>query len=119
MTPVAELLTAYRPHFAKADYRLVDQWIAEGRDLERDVLPVIREWTEGKPDVHSLGFFARYVWEARDKPEAVHRRARTVAFQTPRLDRCMPTDERWPEGYEAEYGIVTQTLTSREGSTSR
>ena len=82
MNRVVELLTAYHPRFARADCRQVERWMADGCDLERDVLPVVREWTEKKADIYSLGFFARYVREAKQDRErregAVHRTARTI-----------------------------------------
>ena len=45
MNRVRNLLTRYHPRFAHADYSIVERWIAEGADLDRDMLPVSREWT--------------------------------------------------------------------------
>lgn len=109
---VSAILVAYRPHFADADYSPVCYWLDQGCDLERDILPVIREWTGRKADIRSLGFFTRYVLAAKAArstaraPSDPHRRARHIAYLTRVLGRCMPTDQRWLETWEREHGLI-------------
>lgn len=111
ITAVAELLTRYNPRFATANYAPVKRWLAEGCDLDLDILPTIRAWTARKPDIYSLGFFSPHVREAREArmkgaPLSDHDRARNIAFLIRRMGRCMPTEERWLERFEAEHGVV-------------
>lgn len=114
MQPIIEALTAYRPHFATADYSPAAQWIAEGCDIERDILPTIEHWTQRKPDIYSVGFFTKYVREAKQQREQaekrVHRQAVRIAFLTRKLGRVMPTDTRWLEAYETRYGPVNTRM---------
>ncbi len=109
---VSAILTAYRPHFPDADFSPARRWLDQGCDLERDILPVIREWAARKPDIRSLGFFTRYVLAAKAARTAVapvsdpHRRARHIAYLTRVLGRCMPTDQRWLESWERAHGPI-------------
>lgn len=110
MNRVVELLTRYNPRIT--DFSPVQRWIDEGCDLEKDILPVLREWTARKPDIYSLGFFTRYVRQAkeeretREKPADIHQQARAIAFLIRRLGRCMPAERRWLDAYEAGHGKI-------------
>lgn len=121
ITPVVELLTAYHPQFAQANYAPVRQWLAEGCDLHGDILPVLQAWTSRKPDIYSLGFFTPYVRKARQArlkaaTEGItpKQRAERIAFRVRRLGQRLPTDERWLAAFEAEHGIVCGAETSDE-----
>jgi hypothetical protein len=119
MTTLPELrslLTSYNPRFAKADYGIVVRWQADGADMERDILPVIRNWTAKKDNIFSLRFFEPYVLKARDarlaaeKPAATaddRKRAAKVAFVTRVVGKCMPQESAWLEAWEQVHGRVT------------
>lgn len=118
ITPISSLLTRYRASFAQANYAPVRQWLADGADMDRDILPVLLHWTAKKPDIYSLGFFTPYVRQARVAreaaqkpvaigPDAERRRAERVAFLTRKLSQRHPTEERWLEAWEAKHGAVT------------
>ena len=110
LTPALTLLTAYNPRFC--DRAPVRAWMEAGADLHLDIIPVIREWTARKQDIYSVGFFTKYVRQARDArlnaPEPItdRQRAERVAFLTRRLGRSLPTDERWLAAFEAKHGEV-------------
>src|SRR4051812_18324720 len=101
IAPVVELLARYSPNFAGADFGLVRKWMAEGADMEKDILPVLRHWTSVKADIYSLGFFAPYVRQTRitrlgtpisTESISIHERARQIAFVTRRVGKCKPRE---------------------------
>jgi hypothetical protein len=112
LTPVTALLTAYHPQFAHANYAPVRQWIEDGADMERDILPVLRDWTAKKADIYSLGFFTPYVRQARlsrqevKQPLTDENRAKRIAFITRRVGKCLPRESAWLDRYEATHGKV-------------
>lgn len=114
LNTIRSLLTAYSQKFARADYSPVFAWLAEGADLERDVMPVMKAWTAKKADIYSLRFFTPHVRLARDErlatkpgPISIHRKASNIAFLTRRLGRCLPRETAWLEAYEKQHGKVT------------
>jgi hypothetical protein len=118
LTPALDLLTRYRASFDKTAEQFLRRWMAEGADLERDIMPVLRHWTQKKPDIYSPGFFTEHVTKARltrqagerepaSGPEADARRAKRIAFLTRKLGQRHPTDERWLREYETKNGAVS------------
>lgn len=125
LTPIVDLLTRYRASFAHANYAPVRQWLLDGCDMERDILPVLRFWTEKKHDIYALGFFTKYVMQAKQAreaeqraasigPDAERRRAERIAFLTRTLNQRHPTEERWLREWEEKNGAIELQPSSKE-----
>lgn len=125
-TKVIDLCLLYNEMaFVRQDFRIIDRWLADGCDMEQDVLPWMREAMGKFKDITALRWFEKGVYRKRDErlareevqarlaaknappsPDTVFRQMRHIAFMTRKLGRCMPDDTRRLEAYEKEHGGV-------------
>ena len=121
ISPAVALLLDYSPKFAYADFSLIRMWMDEGADMEKDIVPAMRQCMDRRKDIKSLSYFTAQVRKARDmrldtenvirsrqacEPDAERRKARMVAKTLRVYKVADPTQERWLEAYEAKNGMV-------------
>lgn len=121
LSPAISLLIEYNSHFAYQDFSPIRMWLAEGADMEKDIMPTLRVITGRRKEIKTSHYFTEAVRRAMqsrlDTEKAMASkpnpglskeeiRAKTIAFAVRKLGRCMPTDERWLASYEAQHGVV-------------
>ncbi|HYH64301.1 MAG TPA: hypothetical protein VD866_06345 [Urbifossiella sp.] len=121
--PVIELATAYNAMLLVRDLHTVRMWVNAGCDVDKDVVPTMKQLTTRNAHITTFGYFTQAVYRARDRrlewekanpqtdatPQEVdiHRKARTVAHIVRRFAQVKNPDmERWLAAYEAEHGAV-------------
>lgn len=123
ISPAVSLLLDYNaPRFAVKGFSEIRMWIAEGCDLEQDIVPTMKRLMAVNRNIGGLSYFRKAVCEARDTRKDIEAarsargspnhasldaaRARHLAFLIRKLGKCMPTDERWLASYEQQHGEV-------------
>lgn len=125
ITKAVDLLLQYNSrHFEmNGNFHLIHMWVAEGCDMDRDILPAMKQIMDKKKDIKHVAYFTQAVIRARDtrlevekavaarKEQAVKgggqaARMKSYAFMIRKLNRCMPQELRELEEYEKAHGPV-------------
>lgn len=100
------------------DYQPIREWLREGCDVDKDILPVMAHLMQKKRDIYSYKWFTKAILSGRDarlaaeaadaqkKPEDIHARAKKLAA----MRRLSPGNfTRFAaelEAYEQQHGKV-------------
>jgi ribosomal protein S16 len=101
------------------DHHTIRMWLTEGADMEQDILPAMRDCMSKKKDIKHVGYFTPAVRRLREsrveveKAKAMKKEgpsdaalAKRYAFLIRTLGKCLPTEARWLDEYEAKNGAV-------------
>jgi hypothetical protein len=108
------------PQLAPRNTYVIHEWIANGYDVERDIIPAIDAATKhGGKTIHSFAFFTGFIRTHNEKrikaaiPKNTHSqaqmdelKAKQIAYAIRKAGKCLPTDERWLDSYEQKHGRV-------------
>lgn len=63
---VLDFALAYNPMLAVRDLTTINYWIADGCDIEKDILPTMQKICERKKGISSFNYFTKAITTARD-----------------------------------------------------
>lgn len=123
ISPAIQLLLDYDPKFAYTDFSPIRMWLAEGADMDKDIIPAMNECMAAKKDISHVGYFTKAVMrkkQSRQDTDAAlaakplnggrvsdEEKARQIR-QSVKMGRFIPSyHETWLANYEAENGEIT------------
>lgn len=122
ISKVITKLTDYNPsYFIRGDWQLVHMWIAQGCDMDKDILPAIDEMMQRNPKITSVAYFAPLVLRKRDnrldtdkaatsKPQSANKdaaKAQAIAWKLRKIKMHVGDhDKIWLAQYEAVHGAT-------------
>jgi hypothetical protein len=118
LTEVYKLAEAYNSMLMFRDTSTCRMWVAEGCDVRKDILPVMKQLMVKNQKIATFSYFTSAIHRARDERLAREKaeappppmddrvKAERIAYITRKLGRRMPTEERWLGDYEAKNGPV-------------
>src|ERR1044071_5748017 len=62
LTPATTVLLSYNDRFAYADFSAIRMWLAEGCDMDRDIVPAMKACIAKKQDIKTVGYFTQAVY---------------------------------------------------------
>ncbi|WP_020469698.1 hypothetical protein [Zavarzinella formosa] len=121
ISPAVDLALLYNPKLAYKDIVTIKLWLNDGADMDKDILPTMKQLMGKNPHIGTFSYFTNAIFEARIKRESLEplkavekdpdfdrRKAVRMAWVR---DRCssirIPSHEaKWLEEYEAVHGKV-------------